>query len=173
MGNQSRRNPGSISAAERRAKVIEMRRARKTFDEIGTELGITRQRAFTIYREALAAIPAAQLDEHRAEELQQLDYLSSKAFEVLERRHVTVSNGRVIYLDDEADPLEDDGPVLDAIKTLLRIQERKAKLLGLDAPARHEVMTLDSLDAQIAELTSALAGGVEVAEAAADPGTEG
>jgi hypothetical protein len=35
--------------------------------------------------------------------------------------------------------LEDDAPVLAAVDRLLRIQERRAKLLGLDAPVRADV----------------------------------
>jgi hypothetical protein len=74
---------------------------------------------------------------------------------VLERNHVTVSHGRIIRGENE-EPLLDDGPVLTAIDRLLKIQERRAKLLGLDAPARHEVVTLDALDTEIARLSAEL-----------------
>lgn len=152
--------PGEdVTTAERRARAVELRRLGKTFLEIGDDLGVTASRAYRIYQAALAAIPAQHLDEHRAEELQRLDYLTGKAFEVLHRHHITVSNGRVVMVEDAdgaSTPVEDDAPVLQAIDRVLKISERRSKLLGLDAPVRAEV-TIDSIDAQIAELTAQLA----------------
>ncbi len=40
--------------------------------------------------------------------------------------------------EGEETELTDDGPALDAIRTLLRIAERRSKLLGLDAPVKVE-----------------------------------
>lgn len=152
MATRKRLTP---TGAERRAQVVQMRGARLSWAEIGRRLNISGQRAGRIYSEALAAIPTQSIDEHRAEALEELDYLARKALEVLERQHVTVSNGHVVSLDGV--PLEDSAPVLAAIDRLLRIQERKAKLLGLDAPSKHEVMTLNALDAEIASLTAKMA----------------
>jgi hypothetical protein len=57
-------------------------------------------------------------------------------------------------------------PVLQAIDRLLKIQERRARLLGLDAPTQHRVNVLseDAIDAEIARLEAelrALEGGDE------------
>jgi hypothetical protein len=54
--------------AARRARAVEMRRARAPFAEIGRELGVSEQRAWRIYQDALMAIPAASVTAHRAEE---------------------------------------------------------------------------------------------------------
>ena len=62
-----------ITAAERRAEVVRLRRSRASFDEIGRALGVSRQRAWSIYQKALGEIPAAQLEEHLAEELALVD----------------------------------------------------------------------------------------------------
>ena len=70
-------------------------------------------------------------------ELERLDRLYEAAVGVLERHHVTVSQGRVVQLDGE--PLPDDGPVLQAIDRLLKLQERRARLLGLDAAQKLDV----------------------------------
>ena len=81
----------------------------------------------------------------------ELDELAQAARAVLERKHLVVSQGRVVrlgkpYIDKETgeaevddgrgEPLEDDAPVLQDIDRLLKIQERRARLLGLDAPQR-------------------------------------
>ena len=57
--------------------------------------------------------------------------------DIAERFHVAISNGRVVYQGEN--PVKDDGPALQAIDRLLKIQERRARLIGLDAPVKHEV----------------------------------
>ncbi len=153
----------TLEGQEQRAEIIRLRRQRLPFAEIGRRLGITGQRCGQLYKQALAEIPRQQVEEHRAEELQELEYLAKSALDVLHRRHVTISNGRVVSMDGK--PISDDGPVLAAIDRLLKIQERKSRLLGLDAPARHEVVTLDAIDAEISRLASQLASGTETTEA--------
>jgi hypothetical protein len=74
---------------------------------------------------------------------------------VLHRRHVVVQSGKVVKGDD-GQPIPDDGPVLQATATLLRVMERRARLHGLDAPAKHEVLTLDAIDAEIRRLEEQL-----------------
>jgi DNA-binding transcriptional MerR regulator len=76
--------------------------------------------------------------------------LEEHATKVLERHHVTVSNGRVVTLNDE--PLPDDGPVLQAIDRLVRIEAERERntaalrrLFGLDMPVR--------VDATVTETT--------------------
>jgi hypothetical protein len=41
---------------------------------------------------------------------------------------------------------------LAAVDRILKVMERRAKLLGLDAPARHEVVTFDAIEAEIQRL---------------------
>ena len=53
--------------------------------------------------------------------------------------------------------LLDDGPVLQAVDRLLKIADRRAKLLGLDAPKRVEVSDgTPDLDAAVRELEAEL-----------------
>jgi hypothetical protein len=89
-------------------------------------------------------------EELRQLELMQLDELARAARAVLERKHLMVSHGKIVRLgqpfvnddgnaevdDGRGEPLKDDAPVLAAIDRLLKIQERRAKLLGLDIPVK-------------------------------------
>jgi hypothetical protein len=65
----SRSPAAKIDTAERRARVIELRRQGLTFAEIGHECGFSTQRAHEVYLEALKAIPAREVDQYRAEAL--------------------------------------------------------------------------------------------------------
>jgi hypothetical protein len=73
----------------------------------------------------------------------ELDALYTEACAILQRNHVTVSHGRVItWLNPDTgaeEPLQDDGPRLQAIQVALRVRESYRKLLGLDQPAKTEV----------------------------------
>ena len=84
-------------------------------------------------------------------------------------RHYVVTQSGKIVLDPETDqPMLDDGPVLAAIDRLVKILDRVAKLRGLDAPQRLEVLTIDAIDAAIADLNAKLAAAdIEAAEVAA------
>lgn len=154
--------PPDPAVAQRREQAIKLRMAGVRYEDIARQLGYaSRGAAACDVQRALASTIAEPSEEMRALEVQRLDMLWQNAMKVLSRHHVTVSNGKVVTLDGE--PVKDDGPVLQAIDRLLRIQERRAKLLGLDAPAKHEVVTLDAIDAQIRALTEEL----ERADAAA------
>jgi len=125
------------AAAHRDRRIMQLRREGCTFQAIGDELGTSRQWAHERYTTLLKEIPGHEVAEYRREQEERLDGLLRKAHEVLERRHVTVSNGQVVKMDGQ--PLEDDGPVLSAIDTILKIESRRAKLLGLDAPVKTDL----------------------------------
>lgn len=126
-------------AQRRRADVMRMRREGQTFEAIGDELGVTKQAVHKIYTKALAEIPAQEVTEYRAEQADRLDALLVKANEVLAAQHVVVQHGKVVMQDGK--PLPDNGPVLDAIKAVLAIEDRRAKLLGLDTPVKQQLQT--------------------------------
>jgi hypothetical protein len=125
------RSDQRVTAAERRAQVVALRRRRATFDQIGRALGVSKERAWKLYQEALAQVPAAQVDEHRAEELVLID----DAIAALMR----------IARDGGTSPRT----AVEAWTSVRGWAERKAKLLGLDAPTRFEHLTLDAIDAEL------------------------
>jgi hypothetical protein len=122
------------------------------------------------HKDITRAMEAAVTRQHgavellRQEELMRLDLLWAEVWQVMKREHVTVSNGRLVRGED-GKPLRDDAPVLAAVDRLVRILERRAKYLGLDAPTKHEVFTLDAIDRAIQELNAEL-GETAVGEAA-------
>lgn len=125
-----------METAERRAHVVELRRRRHTFAEIGTQLGVSAQRAHRIYTEALAAVPAMQVDQHRAEELTLIDDAIADL--------LTVAKSR-----------EQPRTSVEAWNSIRGWAERKAKLLGLDVPTRVSV-DAEHIGREIAELITAL-----------------
>lgn len=146
----------TVESAERDAHAARLRAKGWQFDRIATELGFaSKAEAYRACQRVLKETVQEAGEELRQMERERLDRLSEAAWEVLERQHVTVSNGRIISLNGE--PLPDDGPVLGAIDRLLRISESRRKLEGLDAPSRVSV-DAENLGQEITAILDRLAG---------------
>ena len=108
---------------------------------------------------AYADIPGRGVEEARRPDLERLNRLIEQAWAVMEREHVTVSHGHVVgkqtgwkrdpetdevLRDDEGAPVPeyedilDDGPLLAAVREIRGLLERRAKIIGYEAPTRHE-----------------------------------
>jgi hypothetical protein len=70
--------------------------------------------------------------------------------------HVLVDRGQIVR-GDNGQPMSDDRFVLETVDRILKIKERRARILGLDAPTRSEVLNIDSIDAEISRLETELA----------------
>lgn len=102
---------------ERQLLALDLRKAGLTYRAIASKLGVNHQTAYNDVMNELKRL-AAQRSES-AEELRQLE------LEKLDKYETHLTNWA------EAGSVE-------AIKALLKIQERRAKLLGLDAPEKIE-----------------------------------
>lgn len=176
--NANGRFTRTIDHAEQDADAARLRARGMTYEVIATELGYcNRAAARAAVERALVATVTEPAAEVRQMELARLDEMYRAALAVLERQHLTVSHGKVVYtggtqvLDERGnvtyiggEPLFDDAPVLQAIDRMIRIMERRAKLLGLDAPTKVEVITLDAIEAEIRRLNEELGldGGVDL-----------
>jgi hypothetical protein len=159
------------STAKRDAEAATLRAKGRTFDQIAGEMGYaSRGKAYEAVMRAYADIPYEQVEEARRLDLERLDRLIEQAWAVMEREHVTVSQGRVVgkqtgfqrdpdtgevLRDSDNQPIPeyedilDDGPLLAAIREIRGLLERRAKIIGYEAPARFEHLTIDAIDAEI------------------------
>jgi hypothetical protein len=160
----SRPTSPSVTAADLDARCTDLRRAGLTYRQIGARLGISPAQAHKRVARTLDRTRREPGDALRELELERLDALQVRLTQVLERDHLTVSAGRVVTTggdDGQAVPLLDDGPTIAAAQALVRVQESRRRLLGMDAPERHDVRaqvhSVDQLDMQIAELENLLA----------------
>lgn len=161
--------------AERRAKLIKERLKGRLFEDIWEELGYSSRshatKDFSRAFEERIAEQRTSVEVYREVELTRLDQLTLEAIEILKTRHYAITpSGRVGTHPETGEVLVDDMPTLAAIDRLLKIQDRRAKLLGLDKPQRMEVLTIDAIDAKIAELSDELAALED--ETGAPAGTE-
>ncbi len=107
------------------------------------------KRAAAAVRRGLSQVHQFTVDEKRHEQLHALGLMKRHLWESLDRPHVMVQQGRVIIV--EGAPMEDRRFVLETLDRLLKVEEREAKLLGLDATTRISVEA-DQIGGEIAQL---------------------
>jgi hypothetical protein len=150
-----------VIRAEHEAVIREMRAQHYSFAQIAAELEIPESKVFSLYRTAMAKHPlsAVQTDEHRMEALETIDIAEYHLMK--------------IALADKTSPRSR----IEAWSAIRAWEERRSKLIGMDAPTRHEVLTINGIDAQIAALETEIATrarlGVVDAELVEDPGGDG
>ena len=118
MDLNSPTRPKMTTAAQRRVQALELRKAGYTYEQIGVALEISTQAAYKHVVKALSVIHekiTEATEELRTLEVQRIDRL----FEVMYKKA------------EKGD--------YNAIDRCLRLMERRAKLLGLDAPAKSEI----------------------------------
>jgi hypothetical protein len=154
----------SAETGLRDIEATKLRAAGLSYDEIAVELGYAnRGNAFRAVERCLTAARAEPAATVVKLELARLDAMYRRLKPIFDGDHITVSNGRVVY-DDDGKPVPDYGPNIAAGNQMNRIMERRARMLGTDAPtkARIEVITddvaqmlVDQLEAELAGLTDA------------------
>jgi hypothetical protein len=119
--------------AIRNAEIVRLKIEGLTFRAIGERLNINVASAYRGYTEAMTRVGMADIEAYRTQQLARLASEREAVLEVLQNRHVVISYGEVMTEDGQ--PIMDDAPVLAAVDRLLKIDEREARLLGLDAKA--------------------------------------
>lgn len=124
----------SAEVAQREAEVVKLRRGGLTWDLIGERVGLTTSGAYNAYERALKRVVAEDITAIRSLETERLDLAQSAIW------------GKVLQGDNAS------------ISNLLRIMERRAKLLGLDQPVRIQAEVVnydgDAIRAEIARIVS-------------------
>jgi hypothetical protein len=124
-----------------------------TYRQIGEKLGISAQAAHVAHRKGCAMhLPKEEVFEARRAALEKYDRWEQECLAVLARNHPLVNFGKVVA------GVNDDGPKLQAIDRLVKIERRRAEILGYDSPKRRQltVISEDVVDAEIRRLEEEL-----------------
>lgn len=140
----------------KRARACELAAQGLTYRAIAAEMGVDVHTAYGYVQDALKATLKEPAENLVRLESERIDFLYSRALEILERSHVTVSHGKVIC-DDTGQPIPDDGPKLAAIREMRTLRESFRKLRGLDSPSKVSI-DAQNLGAEIGDMLAQLAG---------------
>ena len=127
-----------------------------SYTETGKHLGIPVSTAYDRVQRALRAEPDNDIATAKRIALARLDAMAKIAQEVAEEEHLAHSNGRLLYVTDEAGvkaPLADRLPNLQALDRLQRIEDQRNRLLGTYAAtaARIEIVPRDVVERMVRE----------------------
>lgn len=151
----------ALDTAERDAEACRMVEQGYRYEEIAKALGFAnRAGAHRAVERALTRTVQEPADAVRKIHLARLQEMYRTAREIMLKNHIAVQNGKVVYLDGTDGtraPVADDMPKLAAIDRMLRVLEREAKLLGLDAAKQVEIITLDAIQKEIMEIEARMA----------------
>ena len=148
----------NLKTRELQAEICLLRLTGMNFSEIGAALGIRPQHAHEQHRRAMQRVIQEPAQEVRELEVRRLDDMLKKLNDDYHKFFPLVNSGQVVrdvMEDEDGEPimkedgravtykLEDIGPRMAILDRMLKIMERRAKLLGLDAPVRR---TLEGAD---------------------------
>jgi predicted transcriptional regulator len=114
-------------------EALRLRSLGYTYQRIADEMGVTKTAAYERCQRALAAIPLEAVEEYRTIQREQLDRLMASWLP-----EAIAGNPK-------------------AAEIVLKIIEKRSKLEGTDQPIKHEVLTLDAIQAEILRLEAELA----------------
>lgn len=142
---------------DRNREAVRLKAVGLSLSEITDRLNYrTEREAVDGIKLALGEMATFARDELRLMELRSLDELEWVAWKTLQNQHVVVSQGRVVRADDGS-AYEDDRFILEVVDRIIKIKDRRAKLWGLDAPVRSEVITMSNIEDEITKLEAELA----------------
>lgn len=143
-----------LSDRERVRDALAMWGRKVTYREIGNQLGCSAYTAFHLVKRGLEVMDTPDAQRRRVQENEALDQLERITWSVLARPGYRISNsGRIVFEPEIAPdgrqvPMPDQSVRVAAIGKLLNIQERRARLNGLDMPVRIDLTTVN-LDAAL------------------------
>lgn len=127
MGSRSPMDPDNLDASQRAREALELRRRGKQWAEIAVELGYAdRASAYNAAKRLLDRTEFESVEEYRAIEADRLDEAHRTQLEHLTKVKLTGAP-------------EDVSAVAKAVSAIVKVSDRRSKLLGLDAPTRVDV----------------------------------
>lgn len=126
--SESNTSARRLKSAERRRIAVERRLGGDTYEQIAERLGVTRQAAFALVKQALTDLNAQtslEAAELRRLELERLEFMR-----------------RAIWAQVVAGDVQ-------AVDRALKISKRISEITGMDAPVKHEAQLTDEITVTI------------------------
>jgi len=137
-----------IFTIERDQRILKMKTSGMGAYEIARELDMTPTAVYVAIERALADAVRPDLDTELPLAVERIDAAEGKLWEIIQRPHYQHTVTGQLIRDPDGQPKIDSGPVIAALTALHRWEERRAKLMGIDAPARQHI-SIEMIDAEI------------------------
>jgi DNA-binding CsgD family transcriptional regulator len=154
-------------AAERDAVILGLRREGISQVEIARRMGISQSTVAKAIQRATRDLEDQTAMEARGLENIRYDWLERVMVDIIQSRYPVVNNGRVMTDPLTGEILYDPKPRVEAGGVMIRIWERRAKLNGMDKPAKQIIRHEHEVDADIERIIEAVAAASGLEELAA------
>ncbi|ANZ35229.1 hypothetical protein BBK82_03225 [Lentzea guizhouensis] len=127
----------NVDLAQQEQLCLDLRLQHHTIREISAITGLS---VGTVHKRITDAIDrniSPFVEKYRVLERERLDGLSRRVLQLMAKPRYLMHDGQVVTIDEE--PVEDIALTLACVDKLLKIQERRARLEGLDAPVKVDV----------------------------------
>jgi hypothetical protein len=113
-------------------------------------------RVATAIRAHLASLYRFTVDEMKVIELQSLDELEYRLWKLLEGDHYVISQGQVVIDKMTQQRVQDNRFILETCDRIQKVKDQRAKMMGLYAASKIEVISIDRIEQEIQKLEQQL-----------------
>ena len=152
MSKSPRLDAQRVAAAQRRAEVVRLRtHDGLSYPAIAARLGTAISTAHGDFERALAEdfIPIQERVAAKRTAHMKLDEAERRLLEVLNRTHYATTQGGRLVLDQAGQPLIDDGPVIAAVNSWVRLMAERNKIDGVYVPTQIIDVTPEAVAAAV------------------------
>jgi hypothetical protein len=142
----------------RDAEAFALRRRGLSHRQISAQMGWkSPASAVDAVNRALAETYREDVAKWREMEIDKLDDYTRIVLEGMAKPHYMVSQGKLVRDEATGEPVIDYAKPWEGVDRLVKIAERRARLIGCDAPQQAKVTVQDNLDQEIQRLVDELA----------------
>ncbi|MEV8439147.1 hypothetical protein AB0425_17370 [Actinosynnema sp. NPDC051121] len=126
----------NVNLAEQQRVCYELRLRHHTIREISAMTGLAVGTVHRRITDEIERTVSPFREQYRIMERERLEGISRRILEAMSKPHYLIRDGNVVTVDDE--PVEDVMVLLACTDRFMRVQERRARLEGLDAAPKTE-----------------------------------
>jgi hypothetical protein len=134
----------NVDLAEQQRTCYELRLRHHTIREIAAITGLSVGTVHKRITDEIETTVSPYREQYRVLERERLEGISRRLLDMMSRPHYVIKDGQVLTVEGE--PVEDVAVTLACTDRFLRVQERRARLEGLDAPVKVDV---EAAEAQV------------------------
>ncbi|KKZ68947.1 sigma factor-like helix-turn-helix DNA-binding protein [Streptomyces showdoensis] len=127
----------NVDLAEQQRACYELRLRHHTIREIAAITGLSVGTVHKRITDEIETTVSPYREQYRVLERERLEGISRRLLDMMSKPHYVIEKGQVLTIQGE--PVEDIAVTLACTDRFLRVQERRARLEGLDAPVKVDV----------------------------------
>lgn len=127
----------NVDLAEQQRTCYELRLRHHTIREISAITGLSVGTVHKRITDEIETTVSPYREQYRVMERERLEGISRRLLDMMSKPHYVIKDGEVLTIDEER--VEDIAVTLACVDRFMKVQERRSRLEGLDAPVKVDV----------------------------------